>query len=154
MDENVSIPIRIDDNATEVCWQPANHMQYQQLATRRHRTFQRIQNLKEAGLSVQNAWVLLRNVIAGDTTWTARTVGIPHNVAENLDEQAKRMICWLFDLAPNAFHTDRIWHPMRKGGLGATSVEQTAVPAMIALITSQDPSEEKSFSGGCQWLIE
>jgi hypothetical protein len=76
--------------------------------------------------------VLLRNVIAGDTTWTARTVGIPQQVAEKLDEQAKKMICWLFDLAPDALHTERIWHPMKKGGLGATSVQQTAVPAMIA----------------------
>jgi hypothetical protein len=132
MDESVCIPIRVANNAAEGCWQPANHMQYEQLATKRHRTFQKIRELKEAGLSVQNAWVLLRNVIAGDTTWTARTVGIPTLVAEKLDEQAKKMICWLFNLEPHDLHTERIWHPMKQGGLGATSVQQTAVPAMIA----------------------
>jgi hypothetical protein len=36
--------------------------------------------------------------------------------------------------------------------LGA--IQTKTVPPMIALITSQDPSKEKSFSGGCQRLIE
>jgi hypothetical protein len=36
--------------------------------------------------------------------------------------------------------------------LGA--IQTKRVPPMIALITSQDPSIEKSFSGGCRWLME
>jgi hypothetical protein len=36
--------------------------------------------------------------------------------------------------------------------LGA--IQRNTVPPMIALITSLVPSKEKSFSGGCQWLIE
>jgi hypothetical protein len=33
-------------------------------------------------------------------------------------------------------------------------IQRKTVPPMIALITSLDPSKKKSFSGGCQWLIE
>jgi hypothetical protein len=36
--------------------------------------------------------------------------------------------------------------------LGA--IQAKTVPPMIALITSQDHSKDKSFSGGCRWLIE
>jgi hypothetical protein len=34
------------------------------------------------------------------------------------------------------------------------AIQAKMVPPMLALITSQDPSKEKSFSGGCQGLIE
>ena len=106
-----------------------------QLLTDRRAFLQRLDALSAAGLPAQLAQALLRSRCASDFNFLARACGIPACVARALDtevlEHVKRLAgpdggTW------SAVACRRVFHPLKEGGLGFTSVELTAEAAHAA----------------------
>ena len=111
------IPVTVD-NAREAGSQiSAEAPEIKQVREERRKTFSRINELVQAGLSKILAFTLLRTRTDGDTTFLARTCRVPKSNAKDLDSELKGFI---IRLSTQNNWTDtaeqRIFLPLAEGG--------------------------------------
>ena len=110
-----------------------NDVTCQSLLDKRKTFVTRLLGLTRQGLSKQAAHCLLRLFTASDTTWTARTMGLPAATAAHLDDI---LVAALNDLHNwsnfNAHMAQRAFMPVAEGGLGFASCAATRAGAIAS----------------------
>ena len=110
-----------------------NDVTCQSLLDKRKAFITRLLDLTRQGLSKQAAHCLLRLFTASDTTWTARTMGLPAATAAHLDDI---LVAALNDLHNwsnfNAHMAQRAFMPVAEGGLGFASCAATRAGAIAS----------------------
>ena len=100
---------------------------------KRREMLSKLVHLVRAGLPVQQCFAILKAMTASDVTWVMRTVGIRDAVAAQLDGMVKQCLCEVGQLEQaDPKQLERMWHSMKRGGLGLTSASLNSKPARAA----------------------
>ena len=118
--------------AAEACQDPAGVAEYTGLVQTRRDKLRRLGQLRQAGVSLQGCWHLAHYFLNGDFLWKARTLGLPADVAADLDDVASAFLIELFELDGTSPHVARVHHAVRDGGLGILPARVVAGPARLA----------------------
>ena len=92
----------------------------------------KLMTLTESGLPIHIAQALLRDPAGSDANWHMRSMEIPSHVASEMDRvigQAYQAILGVGDLS--VAQSKQFFIPMRESGLGVSSAELQAEPAMM-----------------------
>jgi hypothetical protein len=121
------------DGATPGSLLPPSAPEHSHVLQKREKAAQTLRRLQAAGLQNHVAQALWRTATAGDATFVARMVGLPDEVAQQLDEITTGLWAeWLemTDLPDNA--KARLWQPLREGGMGYTAATHLQGTALVA----------------------
>ena len=115
------------DGGPQESWVAPAHASVAALVDKRRAFLRALQALREAGLSLQAQWTLLRYHVNTDFTWLARAVGLPPATRRTLDALTVEAVEAAFAFgALEATPRRRLFHPLREGGMGLLNVALTA----------------------------